>query len=399
MAVSGELDMALVPARAWDTEGVTSLRALHAPFLVTSEELVEQVVTSELAGEMLAGLDAVDLTGLALIPEGLRHIFVFGESDQVSFDLADKVVWTPRSETAYALYSALGATPDSSNSTDRNQGVEDGSIAAAESSFPIAGFLPAASSASGNMTLYPKVNSIVVNNEAFDALGDDQQQALRDAAARTVEWAVEEMPSESDGAAVFCRNGGRVVDAPDAVVTAATNAADPVYDELERDETTKVLIQRIREMKQALPNPSTVAPCGPEPAAPTDAGAKSEGEFPEGVYRMELTLDALLEAGLDRPTAGEHAGTWEMTFDDGSLRIKDTNTATGRVTTDNGVYCVADGRVTLGLLGTPPACGDFWNAAWEVSGDTLKFVDVTTDSGFQLLLATIFGSTPFTKIG
>ena len=61
---------------------------------------------------------------------------------------------------------------------------------------------------------------------------------------------------------VFCRNGGRVVDASRRHV-AATNAADPVYDDLERDETTKVLIQRIREMKQALPNPSTVAPCGP----------------------------------------------------------------------------------------------------------------------------------------
>jgi hypothetical protein len=124
-----------------------------------------------------------------------------------------------------------------------------------------------------------------------------------------------------------------------------------------------------------------------------------EGEFPDGVYRMELTMDALLEAGVDGPTAGNHAATWEITFDDGRLSVKDTNTATGRVTTMDGVYCVADGRVTLGLLGSPPACGDFWNAAWEVSGDTLKFVDVKSDSGFQLLLETIFGSTPFTKIG
>ena len=32
--VGGELDMGLIPARAWDTEGVTSLRALQAPFLI-----------------------------------------------------------------------------------------------------------------------------------------------------------------------------------------------------------------------------------------------------------------------------------------------------------------------------------------------------------------------------
>ena len=70
MVVSGELDMGLIPARAWDTEGVTSLRALHAPLLVTSDELVGMVVTNELATKMLAGLDAVNVTGLALLPEG-----------------------------------------------------------------------------------------------------------------------------------------------------------------------------------------------------------------------------------------------------------------------------------------------------------------------------------------
>ena len=38
--VSGEIDMGMIPARAWDTEGVTTLRALFAPFLVDSDSLV-----------------------------------------------------------------------------------------------------------------------------------------------------------------------------------------------------------------------------------------------------------------------------------------------------------------------------------------------------------------------
>ena len=29
MVVNGQLDMGIIPARAWDTEGVTSLRALN----------------------------------------------------------------------------------------------------------------------------------------------------------------------------------------------------------------------------------------------------------------------------------------------------------------------------------------------------------------------------------
>ena len=79
MVVAGELDMGLIPTRAWDTEGVTSLRALNAPFLITSDELAAQVASSELAGTMLAGLDTVGVTGLALLPEGLRHVFSFGD--------------------------------------------------------------------------------------------------------------------------------------------------------------------------------------------------------------------------------------------------------------------------------------------------------------------------------
>src|SRR5262245_29097715 len=51
MVTGGELDMGLIPARAWDTEGVTSLRALNAPFLITSDELLDQVVSSELADD------------------------------------------------------------------------------------------------------------------------------------------------------------------------------------------------------------------------------------------------------------------------------------------------------------------------------------------------------------
>ncbi len=37
MVVDGDLEMGNIPARAWDTEGVTSLRALNAPFLVTTD--------------------------------------------------------------------------------------------------------------------------------------------------------------------------------------------------------------------------------------------------------------------------------------------------------------------------------------------------------------------------
>jgi TRAP-type C4-dicarboxylate transport system substrate-binding protein len=89
MVVDGDLDLGMIPARAWDTEGVTSLRALHAPFLATTDDLVGQIVTSDLADDMLAGLDTVGVTGLALLPEGLRHLFLYGTDATASSALTD----------------------------------------------------------------------------------------------------------------------------------------------------------------------------------------------------------------------------------------------------------------------------------------------------------------------
>jgi TRAP-type C4-dicarboxylate transport system substrate-binding protein len=71
--VEGGLDMGLIPARAWDTERMTTLRALHAPFLVTDDSLLREITRGPLADEMLAGLDEAGVVGLALIPEALRH--------------------------------------------------------------------------------------------------------------------------------------------------------------------------------------------------------------------------------------------------------------------------------------------------------------------------------------
>src|SRR5262245_22222579 len=79
MVVGGELDMGNIPARSWDTEGVDTFRALHAPFLVTSEAALDAVVADDVAGEMLAGLDAIGVTGFAVLPEGMRHVFSFGD--------------------------------------------------------------------------------------------------------------------------------------------------------------------------------------------------------------------------------------------------------------------------------------------------------------------------------
>jgi hypothetical protein len=53
MVVSGDLDLGNILARAWDTEDVKSLRALTAPILTTTDELVAEVVNRDLANNLI----------------------------------------------------------------------------------------------------------------------------------------------------------------------------------------------------------------------------------------------------------------------------------------------------------------------------------------------------------
>ncbi len=159
MVSSGELDLGVIPARAWDTEGVTSLRAVHAPFLVSSQALMAKIAQGELASELLSGLDEAGVVGLALLPEALRHPFGFGRPLTAPADFAGRTIRAPRSEDSFALLRALGATP--TDDPAFNVKVKSGEITGAESSFTLASGLPSPAIVSGNVTPFPKFQTLV----------------------------------------------------------------------------------------------------------------------------------------------------------------------------------------------------------------------------------------------
>jgi TRAP-type transport system periplasmic protein len=404
--VSGELEMGLIPARAWDTEGVTSLQALHAPFLVDSDALMNTVVSGELADDLLSGLDAVGLTGLALFPEGLRHLFFFGEHPSLE-DLAGKAVRAPTSATTTALFQTLGATTDDFATTDASTnayatGVADGSIVATDASF-FYYVLPQRATAVGNVTLYPKVNSLVINTDAFDELDDDQRQVLGAAADATVAWVVESLPSERSGAADYCAHGGSVINVPRADVDRLVARGNAVYDMLTRDPATKHLIEEIQAIKADLPAAPELDPCASQTTRTSTVPVIEAGrDFPDGTYRAEITEAVLGEFNLSSATIVDLAGVWTLTFDNGKFTSRDINAASGFEHTDHGVYCAVDRQVSLGLLNFPGIgnqCGDFWTADWTLDGDQLRFTGlVSRTSDPDDRIEAIFASTPFTRV-
>ncbi|MFE3450488.1 TRAP transporter substrate-binding protein [Nonomuraea sp. NPDC059194] len=402
MVVGGRLDLALVPARTWDTEGVSTMSALHAPFLVTSDALVDRVVSdADLAEELLGGLAGKGLTGLALVPENLRHPFGFGRALTSPGDFAGRTFRAPRSETAYALFRALGGEPDDLPGDRFGRALAAGTVSGAESSFVWADDLPAKAVGVGNVTFFPKVNSLVIRSSVLAGLSDRQRAALDTAAERTVAWAIRHRVAEGDGALAYCGAGGSVVLASAADLRALDEAARPVYASLERDPPTKAMIERIRTLKRQTPPPPALTPCAARPTAdPVPSTAAASPRFPEGIYRAEIPLAFLIERGVRQDWARDNAGISTLTFRDGTWRHNVGGTPAD--TDCYGPYAVKDGTITLSfrevLCGTMG--GDLFSAAWTVDGDQLRFVDlVAGQPGEERLMTALFGAKPWTRIG
>jgi TRAP-type C4-dicarboxylate transport system substrate-binding protein len=300
MVSKNDIEMGLIPSRAWDEEGVTSLRALNTPFLITSDELVDKVVSSDLAGRLMAGLGKADVRGLALLPEGLRHPFGTRAALMGPADYDGKTIRTPTSKTTAEVFAALGA------------GVNDDELdpsehVAGESSYA----LDPNGTATGNVTFYPKVNSLVISDAAYAKLDEQQRDVLAKAAAQTRDWAIAKTPSDADAAEAWCHEGRSIVLASPSQLSALEQATAPVTQQLEQDGETAKLIAAIRELGQGVSAPATAACRAPMSKATDNAKIN-------GVYHFTITDRQLRAAGItDAGDIAENHGGFTMSLKNG----------------------------------------------------------------------------------
>lgn len=257
MVKEKHLGMGLVPARAWDTEGVNTFRALNAPFLVTSDALADRIVTTaDLSADLMSGLEKAGVRGLTLLPESPRHIFGFRYALVRVQDYSRQTIRVPHSELNEATLRALGGTPVDVTDSTFVQGVQDGSMAGVESGFLPARGLPAPSTAAGNVVFYEKVNTLVINPEVYAGLSEANRTILQKSVKALQEWVLANRSTETANAAAFCKLGGKIVTASAAELAALTKAVQPVYADLAKDAKTQAQIERIRTLKQSVKVPA-----------------------------------------------------------------------------------------------------------------------------------------------
>jgi len=391
---SGKLAAALIPARGWDELGVTSLQALQAPFLVSTEDLVEQIVQGESAEEMLAGLDKAGVVGLTLLPEGLRHPVGFARPLLTPEDYAGAKIRAPLSSASYRLLEALGAKPVDISGEPFWEAVARGEIDGAESSLASGVDLPQPNIFTANVTFYPKVNAIVVNDDTFSHLSDEHREILHQAAAKTLNHTLRNAPSEQERAKVYCRNGGTIAFASDADVAGLARAAEPVYEALEADPLTKELIAQFRRMRAESSGARVPSPkgCAARSETPSTTTGSAPSEFPEGVYRVERSAQYLIGKGMDPQKAYDLAGIVTLTFENGRWRDHGEGNAEDDCV---GPYTIEAGRISLHTARAEcgvPAGTLVMSARWTLADGKLRFFDVKRGHPLE------WGSKPWTKI-
>jgi TRAP-type C4-dicarboxylate transport system substrate-binding protein len=328
-----DIDLALVGARAFDRVGVTSFRALLAPFLIDSFAYEQRVLESPVVDRMLDAVEPRGLVGLGILPGGLRRPLGISRPLVRPADYVNAAMAVRPGGVAAATFRALGGS--ASGFRSEQLPMYDGS------ELDVTTILnnrydAHARALTTNVVLWPRATTIVINRKAYDALTSDQQQLLRDAGRAAVAPAIETLRSEErDSLTSLCETGHlRLVNASPADRAALRRAVQPVYDKLERDALTRELLGEIEKLGDGVPASELRCPKAHDkssrtpvdgrwgvdvsPAALAAAGA-SKQEI--GMFKGPITLD--LRGGRWVARIGESGNVFRGTYrlDDDVLRL------------------------------------------------------------------------------
>ena len=341
---AGEIDLGWVGTRVFDTLHFTSFQALTAPMLIDSYALESAVIESGITEQMMSGLDVLGVTGLAVLPDGLRKPIgvtgpILGQADWEGLTFA-----TVRSNGQAEAIRALGATPAQVGRTGREERLKAGTVQGFETSIWIHQHNPALTALApyltSNVTLWPQMDVLVANPARLRSLTAAQrewlEEAARFAAARSAALADKDAKALTDS----CAAGARVAEASDADLAALRRAFQPVYAGLRRQSATREFLARIEALKQStraeagltIPTGCT----GKAPRRPSVRAAKPPSDL-NGTYRWVLTQKDADKVG-DLETNYPHVNT---------ITLKDGRLQGGCFGVDGGSYSVKGDRITF----------------------------------------------------
>ena len=374
---------------------------MHAPFLVQSYAAQAAVVGDELAGDLLASLEPLGLTGLGLAVDQLRMPAAVAAPLLAPEDFSGLVVRTVASEIQAEALRALGADPTTEGLSGDSEGVDAVETMwwtyQENSQHEYAPFV------TRNAVLWPRTVALFANTATLDELDEESRAWVIEAAADAVTWSVEHADDEeASHIEVACR--GRPGSRRRRTIS-WRNSALPSSRCTRRCATDDALagtLGRIEELVADVPEsdpPPLPDGCAYTPGDEDDVpsqpapepGPGDSGDLPQGVYRYALSVEDLQDAGFSPEDAEFNAGVFTWTLSEGTWTYEQVPEVpdAAPLTTCGGTYDV-DGDTVTFTTGTEVTGGDCapptWTARFAIEDDGLVWTDIS-DGDFELVFA------------
>jgi TRAP-type C4-dicarboxylate transport system substrate-binding protein len=347
---SGEADLALIPSRAFDTFGVTSFDALTAPLELDNMALQQAVLSSDVAAEMLTGVEPLGLVGVGILPGPMRVPAGITRPLVAPADFDGARIGVSPSELTQRSVRALGAVPVETTFEGADISALDG-IEHQVASIAANQYDSAVRWITANVFLWPRPLVLVANQRRFAALSEDQRRMLRDAARNAVIPTAAVQSDTAEAAAMCRRHRVQIVLATPKELKELRAAFTPVYNRLRKDATTADLLGRIDRLRTGYgPSPGEVLDCTRLVSAP---GSPSTDPAPtppqhnlavDGNYLLQLTPNDL-EASGDDPQIEENWGEFRLSLVAGHFVITQRNEHA--CTWTYGAYTLTDGQLEM----------------------------------------------------
>jgi TRAP-type transport system periplasmic protein len=383
---SGKVRLAIVGVRVWDTMGVDGFRAFLAPLLVDSLMLQQRLLERDHASHALDEVADAGVVGLAVLPGTLRRPLGFTRALVGPKEYAGATFGIRLGGVARTTVRALGGTADGyvPGLVSELDGAELDLTTIADNGYDLQ-----ARALTANVVVWPRIQTVVMNRQAFDALTPEQQEILRHAGREALEPELARIQRDEEQAlAVVCQHAQlALVTASTSQLAALRSAVQPVYDELERDAETKQLIAAIAQLRDENDGSAPPMPrCDQR-----TGGEQSRVIALEGLWETTWTREALIDGGITPKLAEAFRGHHTAEFADGRFAFRG-DPGSGKSAT--GTYAVNRDVVTLIFdTGIGLQLGRPYELRWNVYRDKLAF---SPAPGREALLA--FVVEPYTRV-
>lgn len=360
---AGEVDLAVVPARAWHARGIKDFDALVAPMAVDSFALQQKVLASDLATGMLTSVDRIGLAGIGILPGTMRRPVgitrkLLGPADfrgaRIGFSPSDVGARSLQALGATTVPSVFGGTP-----LTGMDGLEHQVTHIQNEDYDTV-----ARTITANVSLWARPLVVVANGKK---LGAGQADVLRKAANAAVQSTAElQRNAETEAAAVLCRRGKlQFVTASAAQIQQLRAAFEPVYSWLRQDAKTRSNLEWIQELRAQLPAASTdkVLTCPAVGPSVGTAASTLDGVYETSFTKAELAASPLLY-DQGEVNDDENWGDLTLTIKEGQVSLSQRGGAS-----DTGTCTVQGDTVLLTYSGT----GETYGFHWNLFRDTLTF--------------------------